>query len=84
MCLSAWSTRSHRTREFLAVPEFLIGAKAIAEKLEEFGLLPKGDPNNEDRVYYFDRSGKLKFDRFGDQYLSTPEKLQRQVSKLVT
>jgi len=64
--------------------EFLVGARAIAGKLEELGLLPKGDPNNEDRVYYLAKSKKLAIDRFGNQLISTPEKLQRIVSKLVS
>jgi hypothetical protein len=67
------------------MPGFLRGARAIARKLVELGLLPEDDDEkNEDRVYYFDRAGKLKFDRFGNELISTPEKLERQVSKLVS
>lgn len=64
---------------------FLIGARAIARKLVELGLLPENDDAGKlaDKVYYLDRSGKLKFDRFGNELISTPEKLQRQVDKLV-
>jgi hypothetical protein len=66
--------------------EFLRGALKIGRKLVEFGLLPDDDDDEKltDKVYYLDRSGKLKFDRFGNELISTPEKLQRQVSKLVS
>jgi hypothetical protein len=64
--------------------KFLVGARAIARKLEELGLLPKDDPNNEDRVYYLTRSKKLPIDRFGKQLISTSDKLQRLLEKLVS
>jgi len=65
---------------------FLRGARAIGRKLVELGLLPEDDDDEKlaDKVYYLDRSGKLKFDRFGDELISTPEKIERQVSKLVS
>jgi len=66
---------------------FLIGAKAIGRKLIELGLLePEADDAKlTDRVYYLARSEKLKIDdRFGDQLITTTEKLQRQISKLVS
>jgi hypothetical protein len=66
------------------MPEFLVGARAIAKKLERLGLLPKDDPNNEDRVYYLARSGKLAIDHFGNQLISTDAKLERLVDKLVS
>jgi len=64
--------------------DFLVGAKAIAKKLEEMGLLPEDDPNNEDRVYYLARTGKIPTGRFGKQLIATPSKLQQVVSKLVS
>lgn len=63
--------------------DFLVGAKAIAKKLEEMGLLPQDDPNNEDRVYYLARAKKIPIGRFGKQLISTPAKLQQVVDKLV-
>ena len=66
------------------MPEFLVGARAIAKKLERLGLLSKDDPNNEDRVYYLARSGMLAIDRFGNQLISTDAKLERLVDKLVS
>jgi hypothetical protein len=65
---------------------FLRGAREIGPVLVEFGLLPECDDPEKlaDQVYYLDKSGKLKHDRFGDEYISTREKLQKQVSKLVS
>jgi len=65
---------------------FLIGARAIGRKLIELGLLPEIDDDEKltDKVYYLDRSGKLKFDRFGNELITSSEKLQRLVNKLVT
>jgi len=65
---------------------FLIGARAIGRKLIELGLLPEieDDEKLTDKVYYLHRSKKLRFDRFGNELISTPEKLQRQVGKIVT
>ena len=65
--------------------KFLIGALAIGRKLIELELIPETDDDKlTDKVYYLDRSGKLKFDRFGNELISTPEKLERQVGKLVS
>ena len=64
--------------------DFLVGAKAIAKKLEEMGLLPQDDPNNEDRVYDLARAKKIPTGRFGKQLISTPSKLQQVVDKLVS
>lgn len=66
--------------------KFLRGALAIGRELIELGLLPEIDDDEKltDKVYYFDRSGKLKFDRFGNELISTPEKLQRQINKLIS
>jgi hypothetical protein len=71
--------------ELTVMPEFLIGALAIGRKLVELGLLPESDDDEKlaDKVYYLSRSQKLQIDRFGDQFISTPEKLKRQVDKLV-
>lgn len=66
------------------MPEFLVGARAIAQELERLGLLPKDNPTNEDRVYYLARTQKLPLDRFGNQLISTSAKLQRLVDKLVS
>jgi hypothetical protein len=68
-----------------AMSRFLIGALAIGRKLIELELIPETDDDEklEDKVYYLDRSGKLKFDRFGNELISTPEKLERLVSKIV-
>ena len=65
---------------------FRIGALQIGRKLVELKLLPECDDDEKlaDKVYYLDRSGKLKFDRFGNQLISTDAKIERQVSKLVT
>jgi hypothetical protein len=63
---------------------FLIGARAIAGHLEELGLLPKDDPGNEDRVYYMALAKKIPVGKFGNQLISTPDKLQQVVSKLVS
>jgi hypothetical protein len=65
---------------------FLRGALAIGRELVTLELLPECDDPEKlaDAVYYLDRSGKLKFDRFGSELISTPEKLQRQVSKLIS
>jgi hypothetical protein len=65
---------------------FLRGARAIGRKLAELGVLPpeEDDEKLADLVYYLDRSGKFKFDRFGDEYISTPEKLERQAKQLVS
>jgi hypothetical protein len=66
--------------------KFLRGALEIGRMLVELGVLPDDDDDEKltDKVYYLDKSGKMKFDRFGDEYISTPEKLQRQVSKIVS
>lgn len=66
--------------------KFLRGARAIGRKLIDLGILPpeEDDERLADQVYYLDRSGKLKFDRFGDEYISTSEKLERQVKQLVS
>ena len=66
--------------------KFLRGALEIGGKLVELGLLPAEDDDEKlaDKVYYLDRSGKLKFDRFGNELISTPEKLERQVKQLVS
>ena len=65
--------------------KFLRGALEIGGKLVELGLLPAEDDEKlADKVYYLDRSGKLKFDRFGNELISTPEKLERQVKQLVS
>jgi hypothetical protein len=63
---------------------FLRGGRAIVEKLEEMGFFKKGNPNNLDKLYYLARMNKLEIDRFGDEYISTPEKLKRQIEKLVS
>jgi hypothetical protein len=63
---------------------FLIGARAIAKHLEQLGLLPEDDPNNEDRVYYMARTKKIPTGRFGKQLISTPAKLEQVVNKLVS
>jgi hypothetical protein len=63
---------------------FLRGGRAIVEKLEEMGFFEKGNPNNLDKLYYLARVNKLEIDRFGDEYISTPEKLKRQIDKLVS
>jgi hypothetical protein len=67
------------------VSKFLRGALQIGGKLVELGLLPAQDDDEKlaDKVYYLDRSGKLKFDRFGNELISTPEKLERVVTKIV-
>jgi hypothetical protein len=64
--------------------EFLVGAKAIAKKLEEMGVLPQDDPCNEDRVYYLARSQKVAFGKFGKSLITTPTKLQQAISKSVS
>ena len=66
--------------------KFLRGALEIGGALVELGLLPKCDDDEKlaDKVYYLDRSGKLKFDRFGNELISTPEKLERLVKQLVS
>jgi hypothetical protein len=68
------------------VSKFLRGALQIGGKLVELGLLPAQDDDEKltDKVYYLDRSGKLKFDRFGNEFISTPEKLERLVKQLVS
>jgi hypothetical protein len=70
------------------MPKFLRGAREIGPELVEMGLLKPElleDPETlADQVYYLDRSGKLKFDRWGDEYLTTREKLERQVKQLVS
>ena len=65
---------------------FLRGAREIGPVLVDLGLLPECDDPEKlaDQVYYLDKSGRLKFDRFGDEYITTPEKLKRQVDKLVS
>jgi len=63
---------------------FLIGARAIANHLEQLGLLPENDPTNEDRVYYMARTKKIPTGRFGRQLISTPAKLEQFVSKCVS
>ena len=63
---------------------FLVGAKAIKEECERLGLIPKDDPNGEDRVYYLARSKKLTIGRFGNSLITTPDKLRRDVEKLVS
>ena len=62
---------------------FLVGAKAIKEELERLGLIPKNDPNGEDRVYYLARTKQLPIGRLGNNLITTPEKLQRSAEKLV-
>jgi len=66
--------------------KFLRGALEIGGMLVELGLLKAEDDDEKlaDKVYYLDRSGKLKFDRFGNELISTPEKLERQVKQLVS
>jgi hypothetical protein len=66
--------------------KFLRGALAIGRELIELGLLAEVDDDEKlsDQVYYLDRSGKMKFDRFGNELISTAEKLQRQVKQLVS
>ena len=65
--------------------KFLRGALEIGRKLVELGLLKEEeDERLKEQVYYLDRSEKLKFDRFGDEYISTPEKLERQIKQLVS
>jgi len=68
------------------MPEFLRGALQIGRKLVELGLLEEEADEEKltDRVYYLDRSQKIKFDRFGAELISTPEKLQRQVKALIS
>ena len=63
---------------------FLIGARAIANHLEQLGLLPENDPTNEDRVYYMARTKKIPIGRFGKNLISTPAKLEQVVNKLVS
>jgi hypothetical protein len=63
---------------------FLVGAKAIAEELKRLGLIPENDPNAEDKVYYFARANKLTIGRFGNSLITTPDKLRRDVEKLVS
>jgi hypothetical protein len=63
--------------------DFLLGARAIAKKLEQLGLLPKDDSNNEDRVYYLARKGLIPTGRLGKQIISTGAKLERHAEKLV-
>jgi len=65
---------------------FLRGALPIGRKLIELGLLEEepDDKKLEDKVYYLDRSGKFKFDRFGDEYITTHEKIERQVKQIVS
>jgi hypothetical protein len=66
--------------------KFLRGALAIGRELIELGLLPEIDDDEKltDAVYYFGRSKKLKFGRFGNELISTPESLKQQVNKLVS
>jgi hypothetical protein len=66
------------------VSTFLVGAKAIAKELERLGLIPEDDPNSEDRVYYLARSNKLSIGKFGNSLITTPDKLRRDVEKLVS
>jgi hypothetical protein len=69
----------------MTMSKFLRGAREIGPVLVELGLLPEEEDDERlaDKVYYLDRSGKLKFDRFGNEFISTREKLQRQVGKIV-
>jgi len=58
--------------------KFLRGALEIGGALVELGLLPKCDDDEKlaDRVYYLNR--------FGNEFISTPEKLERLVKQLVS
>jgi hypothetical protein len=68
------------------MPQFLKGALAIGRKLVELGVLQPTDDDTklEDKVYGLDRSGRMRFDRFGHEYISTPEKLQKEANKIVS
>jgi hypothetical protein len=63
---------------------FLVGAKAIAEELIRLGLISESDPNAEDKVYYFARAKKVSIGRFGNSLIASPDRLRRDVEKLVS
>jgi len=63
--------------------QFLVGARAIACKLKELGLIKEDDPNGEDKVYHWVKTNRISAGRFGNQFITTPEKLQSDAEKLV-
>lgn len=60
------------------------GARAIAEKLIELGVINKDDPDPEGKVYYLARTRKITTGRLGKDLLTTDDHLQRDFAKLVS
>jgi hypothetical protein len=63
---------------------FLRGARAIALHLQEMGVIAKDDPDPVGKVYYYAKTRKITTGRFGKDLISTPDKLQRDITKLVS
>jgi hypothetical protein len=63
---------------------FLVGGRAIEKECKRLGLISEDDPNGLDKVYYWARTNKLTIGRFGNSLITTPDKLQRDVEKLVS
>jgi len=63
---------------------FLRGARAIATELQRLGLIDKDDPDPTGKVYYYARTGKITTGKFGKEIIATPDKLQRDLIKLVS
>jgi hypothetical protein len=64
--------------------KFLVGASAIAGKLIELGLISENDENAEHKVYHWAKTGRIPTGKFGNQLISTSDKLEQVVSKLVS
>jgi hypothetical protein len=62
---------------------YLRGARKIAEELEHMGVIRKGDPNAEDKVYHLVRSGQIEVGLFAGQYITTVLELRAQIAKQI-
>jgi len=47
-------------------------------------VIAKDDPDPEGKVYYYARTKKITTGRFGKDLISTADKLQRDIAKLVS
>jgi hypothetical protein len=63
---------------------FLRGARAMALQLQEMGVIARDDPDPEGKVYYYARTKKITTGRFGKDLITTTDKLQRDIAKLVS
>lgn len=62
---------------------YLRGARQIAKKLQDLGIIDEHDPDPAQRVYHLERTGKLQLDRFGRELITTPDKLEKTIAKQI-